>query len=53
MENKFQECVERKRIVPFSRGPKFVAKELKLANFDLSRANISFREKDYKQIYFK
>lgn len=48
MENKFQECLERKKIVSFSRGPKLVAKELKLASFDLGRAKVSFREKDYK-----
>lgn len=48
MESKFQECLERKRIVPFSRGPRLTVKELKLADFDLSRSKASLQEKDYK-----
>jgi len=48
MENKFQKCLERKRIIPFSRGPRLVVKELELADFDLTRAKASFQEKDYK-----
>lgn len=48
MENKFQKCLERKRIIPFSRGTRLVIKELELAGFDLTRAKASFQAKDYK-----
>jgi len=48
MENKFQKCLEKKRITPFSRGPGLAARELKLADFDLTRAKASFQAKDYK-----
>jgi len=48
MENKFQKCLERKRIIPFSRGPRLASKELKLADFDLVRSKLSFQQGDYK-----
>ena len=48
MENKFQKCLERNKIVSFSRGPKLTAKEIELAAFDLNRSETSFQQGDYK-----
>lgn len=48
MENKFQKCLERKKIVPFSRGPRLATKETELASFDLTRSKASFKQGDYK-----
>lgn len=48
MENKFQKCLERKKIIPFSPGPRLAGKETKLASFDLSRSKTSFQQEDYK-----
>jgi len=48
MENKFEKCLERKKIVSFSRGIKLTEKETKLAESDLNSSKDSFKDKDYK-----
>lgn len=48
MENKFQKCLEQKKITLFSRGPRLATKETKLASFDLTRSKASFQQEDYK-----
>ncbi len=48
MKNKFQKCLEKKKIAPFSRGPKLSSKEIRLAGFDFNRSRASFEDKDYK-----
>jgi len=48
MPNNFKTCLERKKIVVFSRRTKIVSKELKLALEDLSYAKKAFKDKNYR-----
>jgi len=56
MNTKFQKCLQKGLIKPFSSGKILVKKELKNAKLDLSSAKKSFIEKNYKwatiQLYY-
>jgi len=43
-----QEAIEKRRILPFSDGPKIVSKELKTAKEDLQAAKNTFQEDGFK-----
>jgi len=44
MNQEFRQCLESKKIVPFSRGRKLVKKELSVARGDLSDAKAGYGE---------
>ena len=48
MENKFKICLERKKIVYFSRGPRLFSKELEIAYSDLKSSKDSMEDENYK-----
>ncbi len=48
IQNKFKKCLEQKKIILFSRGPKLASKELKLSLEDLKAARRAFKAGDHK-----
>ena len=48
MNQAFQRCMDKKKIVPFEQGPKLVAKELRTAAEDLEAAKLGLKSNNYK-----
>lgn len=48
MNEKFKQCLESGKIIPFSRGKRLVKKELSIARSDLSDAEAGFENRRYK-----
>lgn len=56
MSQEYDNCIERGKIKPFSRGATLAPKEIETAKSDLQRARKTYQEADYKwaviQIYY-
>ena len=48
MNQEFKQCLESKKIIPFTRGKHLVKKELSVAKSDLSDANAGYKNERYK-----
>ena len=48
MNREFKECLERRKIISFSGGKRFIKKELKSAQQDLDDANFGLSHRKYK-----
>ena len=48
MTIEYDDCIKRGKIKPFSRGPALAVKEIETAESDLTRAQKTFGEKDFK-----
>src|SRR3989338_7322013 len=48
MKKEFEECLKRKKILPFTRGQILVSKEITSAEHDVERAKKSLSDKDFK-----
>jgi uncharacterized protein (UPF0332 family) len=48
VNEKFKQCLESSKIIPFSRGKRLVKKELSIARSDLSDAKAGFENRRYK-----
>lgn len=47
-EREFRRCVENGRLVRIEPNPRMISEELESARYDISRAEISFRDGDFK-----
>ena len=48
MNKDLKKCIEANKLMKIDATPEMIEKEVRAAEFDLSRASNSFREKDYK-----